>query len=74
MSKIVVLDGKKVDARTLLATLLEREDLEGVVVVVRKTDGTWDTTWSTGTTVGGLCMAAMKLDHDVKIAMHEDDV
>jgi len=66
--KIVNLDPNRVSWRTLLHQTLEREDVEAVVMVVR-IDGRWHTLWS-NEPHASLCMAAMKLHHDVTDWIH----
>jgi hypothetical protein len=71
MAKIAFLDSQKVNPRALLHSVAEHADLDGVLLVVRRGDGGWNTCWSSGITMGGLCMASMKLDYDVKQFMHD---
>lgn len=70
MPKITNLHPHKLGWRTMLHQMLEQDNIEAVVCVVR-IDGGWRTTWC-NETHGGLCMAAVKLMHDVTDWIHDD--
>lgn len=70
MGKIAFLNAGKIDPRALLASVSEQEELDGVVLVVRRA-GRWQTCWSSGLNLGGLCMAAKVLDNDVTSFLYE---
>ena len=57
--------------RAMLHKLLDRDDIEEIVFVTR-VDGVWSCEWS-AVENGGLCMASMKLAHDVTRHIHEDE-
>lgn len=57
--------------RALLHQVLEREGFEGVVLVARF-NGKWETCWGGDVSNANLCMATMKLLHDVLGDVAED--
>ena len=57
----------------LLHQVLQRPGLDGVVIVAR-IDGKWETCWGGEVNTASLCLAAMKLFHDVTKDVAEDDV
>ena len=69
VSKIAFIDENSISPTVLLASVAEREDLEGVVVVA-KCDGCWAVCWSKGVMLSGLSMAAVKLLADVQAQIH----
>lgn len=71
MGKIRFINMQSVSPRALLAQIAEDEDVDAVVVIVRRNDQ-WCTTWSSpGIDTGSLCMASMTLQHDVTLRMYE---
>lgn len=70
--KVEILTPEMASPQAILADVMNREGLDGVVVIARF-DGGWETAWSTGVDVANLCMASMRLEHDVQEWMHEEE-
>lgn len=70
MADIHTLSGKSVTPKVLLHQMLQRDDIEAILVSVR-IDGRWQSHW-TSTALGGLAMGAMKLFRDVSDFLESD--
>lgn len=70
-SKLYILHPEKATAREVLYHTAEMEGVDAVYMAVRR-NGQWSTVRSAGIKVASLCMAAMKLQHDVMAELHDE--
>lgn len=70
--KIAVLPGASITSKTALISALENaDDIEAVVMVVRR-DDRWEVTWGGDITNASLCMASVTLPAQAQREINDD--